>query len=136
MTEVRELLEPVHGLYWLSPERFVPMVSPLAGSRSDELHQLLAEIATLQHREESLRCGFQSFGDALAPAQSSRFYVIREFVGRVRPQVEVIGDDEPLHARALVETGLPSSERRSAPERRLKQIHPHSRARPARHSPV
>src|SRR5262245_19610000 len=58
-------------------------------SRTDQLHQLFAEIAALEHREESLGSGFQSFNDALAPTQSSLFHVICEFADRVRPQLEV-----------------------------------------------
>src|SRR5262249_44400277 len=72
-------------------------------SRSDELHELLADVLALEQSDERPRRARYPFRHRLAITDSLRRHVLRKLGKRLRPQFHVLADDETLHQQAVDE---------------------------------
>src|SRR4030095_7247788 len=70
-----------------------------------ELHQLLAEVRTLQHADESCGCVAQAFGHALPVLDCALSHQLGELTDRAHVQVLAIGDDETANIDPIDEHG-------------------------------
>src|SRR5665213_1915985 len=82
------------------------MVYPSLGRRSDELDQLLAEIAPLQQPEESLGRRLDALSDRFAVLELAAGDERAEFLQRFRPDRHVLADDEAFDRQARLQDEL------------------------------
>src|SRR5689334_1297385 len=73
----------------------------LARACSNQLDQLLAEVAALEHAEERIGRALQTLRDGLAIVQLLLRDERAEFLQRAGPNVHMFGDDETLHEQTL-----------------------------------
>ena len=84
-------------------EPLVPIVSPLAGAPFTRASPAACRNCRPSASRRKLRVRLPVLRRCFRASAVFRLHVIREFADRVRPQLEVIGNDEALHTRPLVE---------------------------------
>src|SRR5690349_3839173 len=82
---------------------------------SDQLDELLAEVAPLEHAEKRFGCVFQALRDGLAILQLLLGDERAEFLQRGGPLVQMLADDEALNQQTLREkqSRMPERQRRA-----------------------